>query len=235
MNKNLWIGVGGVIFAATSTMVAKKQMEERNIRVDLSNIVVLGDSVAFGYQTVGGVTTYLKEEFPESKVTNKGINGLTSYGLLERLENGEFDQKVKDATVILLNIGGNDLLDIFKAEGPKGIVRHFPKKKAQYRKNMRRIYAVLNELNPSVRIVQNSLYNSLEKEFRYYGFTNLLFVSWNQAIGGKQVIKVNTSPIGKNREIWLDQVHPTEEGYKILCDIIVDRLKPYVKLDNAKA
>ena len=77
-------------------------------QLDIKHIVILGDSVAYGYGTRGGIAKYLKETFPGSEVTNLGINGLTSTGLVERLKSDKWQHLIQTADLVLLNIGGND-------------------------------------------------------------------------------------------------------------------------------
>lgn len=192
--------------------------------LEIKHIVILGDSVAYGYGTRGGIAKHLEETFPDSKVTNLGINGLTSNGLVERLRNGQWDRTLASAEMVLLNIGGNDLLRGFKGSGAKGLVRQFSNLKKTYRTNLLEIYKHLRDLNGRQLIVQNNLYNSMKKEVQYFGFTNLLFRMWNSAIGEEGVIVSRTEPMGKNPSIWLDAIHPNEEGYKMMHELLLNTL-----------
>ncbi|WP_162287896.1 SGNH/GDSL hydrolase family protein [Indiicoccus explosivorum] len=186
----------------------------------IQNIVLLGDSVALGYGTRGGLSTYLKETFPESRITNLGINGLTSDGLVARLHEQKWDNKIKDADLIILNIGGNDLLRAFRSGGARGLIRGFAALKRGYRKNLLEIYAHIRNLNREAVFVQNSLYNSMKKDVQYFGFTNLLISLWNTAIGGKDIIVARMHEMGRDSSIWLDAIHPNEDGYKIMHDLL---------------
>lgn len=192
--------------------------------IEIKHIVILGDSVAYGYGTRGGIAKYLKETFRDSMVTNLGVNGLTSTGLVERLRGGRWDQTLASAELVLLNIGGNDLLRGFKGSGARGLVKQFSNLKKTYRKNLLEIYQHLRSLNENQLIVQNNLYNSMKKEVQYFGFTNLLFRMWNSAIGEEGIIISRTEPMGKNPAIWLDAIHPNEEGYRMMHEILLKTL-----------
>lgn len=126
--------------------------------------------------------------------------------------------------MVLLNIGGNDLLRGFKGSGAKGLVKQFSNLKKIYRKNLLEIYQHLRSLNEKLLIVQNNLYNSMKKEVQYFGFTNLLFRMWNSAIGEEGIIISRTEPMGKNPSIWLDSIHPNEEGYKMMHELLLKTL-----------
>ena len=68
-----------------------------------------GDETGQGY--VGIVTEQLKEELDPREVTvyNLGINGQDSSQLLQQLGQKNIIRQVKEADVILMTIGGNDL------------------------------------------------------------------------------------------------------------------------------
>lgn len=180
--------------------------------------------MAYGYGTKGGITNHLKETFPASRITNLGINGLTSSGLVQKMQTGSWQKPLQQADLVLLNIGGNDLLRGFRDGGAKGLVRQFAILKRTYRQNLLEIYAMLRKANDGVIIVQNNLYNSMKKEVQYFGFTNLLFRIWNTAIGEKGVIVSKTNAMGKNPAIWLDSIHPNEDGYKLMHELLLQTL-----------
>jgi acyl-CoA thioesterase-1 len=208
------------LFKGASFSSIKQHQKQLHIK----NIVILGDSVAYGYGTKGGISKHLKETFHGSTVTNLGINGLTSNGLIERLRSGHWDRFIAAADLVLLNIGGNDLLRGFRNSGAKGLVRQFSNLKRTYRKNLLETYQHIRNLNEDILIVQNNLYNSMKKEFQYFGFTNLLFRLWNTAIGEEGVIISRTDVMGKNPSIWLDAIHPNEEGYKLMHELLLKTL-----------
>lgn len=198
--------------------------KKQKTSLDIENIVILGDSVAYGYGTKGGITNYLKETFPASHITNLGINGLTSSGLVQKMQTGSWQKPLQQADLVLLNIGGNDLLRGFRDGGAKGLIRQFAILKRTYRQNLLEIYSMLRKANDGVIIVQNNLYNSMKKEVQYFGFTNLLFRIWNTAIGEKGVIVSKTNAMGKNPAIWLDSIHPNEDGYKLMHELLLQTL-----------
>lgn len=192
--------------------------------LEIKHIVILGDSVAYGYGTRGGIAKYLKETFPGSKVTNLGINGLTSNGLVERLYSDHWQQPLKTADLVLLNIGGNDLLRGFRSNGAKGLLKQFSSLKRIYRKNLLKTYEYIRKQNGQALIVQNNLYNSVKKDLQFFGFTALLFRLWNNAIGEKGVVVSRTDAMGKNPSIWLDDIHPNDEGYKLMHELLLKTL-----------
>ncbi len=211
-----------------SGALVKKALKRKNNHdkksLDIKQIIVLGDSVAYGYGTTGGIAKHLAESFPSSRVLNYGINGLTSDGLLERMKSGRWQKELKQADLVLLNIGGNDLLRQYKNGGAKELIRQFSALKRRYRQNLLEIYRLIRQDNEEVVIIQNSLYNSMNKEAQYFGFTDLLFRLWNSSIGAKGVIVANTRKMGKQPSIWLDSIHPNEEGYALMHELLLETL-----------
>ncbi|MEZ0479999.1 SGNH/GDSL hydrolase family protein [Planococcus sp. SSTMD024] len=191
----------------------------------IQKILILGDSVAYGYGTEGGIARHLKDSFPDSEVLNFGINGLTSDGLVERLRADYWQAELAQADLVLLNIGGNDLLRQYQGGGASELIRQFSSLKKKYRRNLLEIYGHIRDGNDRVVVVQNSLYNSMKKEVQYFGFTKLLFRMWNSAIGAKGVIVTNTREMGKLPSIWLDSIHPNEEGYAIMHQLLLETLQ----------
>ncbi|WP_341961166.1 GDSL-type esterase/lipase family protein [Planococcus maritimus] len=177
------------------------------------------------FLTKGGIARHLADSFPDSEVLNFGINGLTSDGLVERLRAGHWREELAQADVVLLNIGGNDLLRQYQEGGASELVRQFVPLKRKYRRNLLDIYGAIQQNNKHVLIVQNSLYNSMKKEAQYFGFTNLLFHIWNSAIGSNGILVTNTRKMGKVPSIWLDSIHPNEEGYAIMHQLLLETLQ----------
>lgn len=79
-------------------------------------LVVLGDSIAKGYgsskEAPGGFSSILAEKL-DADLTNLGIVGLDSEGLMEKLNTEKFETAIAEGDVVCLSIGSNDLLKPF--------------------------------------------------------------------------------------------------------------------------
>lgn len=208
-----------------SNKVPLSKIKHNMKQYTVKTIVILGDSVAYGYGTKEGIAKYLRESFPDSLIINLGINGLTSDGLVSRLYSGQWDRQLLSADLVLINIGGNDLLQGFRKLGTAGLVRNFKAIRLNYRKNLLAIYRKIRELNPDTLLVQNDLYNSMKKEHQYMGLTKLLYRRWNRMIGERGVIISRTDKMGRKPDIWLDGIHPNDEGYRVMHDLLIDTLR----------
>ena len=89
---------------------------------------------------------------------------------------------------------------------------------------MLQTYDYIRKQNDKALIVQNNLYNSVKKELQFFGFTSLLFRLWNTAIGEKGVVVSRTDAMGKNPSIWLDDIHPNDEGYQLMHELLLKTL-----------
>lgn len=225
--------VGIKYYMQTKKLHIKKQTIRTNLK-KMKRVVILGDSVARGYGTDnGGLTSHLKQffesEYGDVDIINKGIDNLTSKGLLNNIErNEEVRFVVSKANIVLINIGGNDLIRRFKEGGPKEIVLNIFRIRKNYNRNLEAIIAHIKELNPSAAIIVNSLYNSLDDNYQYFGFTTVLFKLWNMSIKQESIIKVNTKGLSRDKDIWVDMVHPNDKGYEELSKIIIQQLKPFL-------
>lgn len=208
-----------------SNKVPLRKIQKNTKEFAVKKIVIVGDSVAYGYGTKEGIAKYLRKSFPDSRIINLGINGLTSDGLVSKLSLGQWDRHIASADLALINIGGNDLLQGFRKFGTAGLVRNFKSIRLNYRKNLLAIYSKIRELNPEALIVQNDLYNSMKKEHQYHGLTQLLYRRWNRSIGERGVIISKTDKMGKKTGIWLDGIHPNDEGYRVMHELLIDTLR----------
>ncbi|MDD4773607.1 MAG: GDSL-type esterase/lipase family protein [Eubacteriales bacterium] len=154
-----------------------------------ASYVALGDSIAYGYGLQAAetecYTNIIAAEAGISAVnyTNYAVNGMTSSGLLNALNNispgSEAYTRLKDASLITVSIGSNDLLSKLS-----GVLRTLPdgadaaslaaieatltseQKLAEfdagvesYRTNLPLIYAQLRTFNPSSQIIMTGFYN----------------------------------------------------------------------------
>ncbi|MBE6837316.1 MAG: SGNH/GDSL hydrolase family protein [Ruminococcus sp.] len=92
------------------------------------SLTIIGDSIASGYGLEGYVSgnNYSAENYGkllcgEYGITsmnyfNYAVDGETTEGLLYELENGSYDIGIRSSNVIVVSIGGNDLLDAIIGE-----------------------------------------------------------------------------------------------------------------------
>ena len=153
-------------------------------------IVVLGDSISAGTGLDPEELNYghyLSEMF-DGDVTNYAVSGLTTDGMLTKLEQASVQKAVKEADLICLSIGSNDVLkptmDYFatlRQEGERTmdmltriaqsssitfyigqLTSTLREPIAHAKENMPKIEKALRELNPDAPIVAQTIYNPFE-------------------------------------------------------------------------
>lgn len=166
---------------------------------------------------------------------NEGIVHLTSEGLLRKLVDEQaYDQQLRETNLVLINIGGNDLLQHFHIDGPRGVIKNFFNVRSQYIKNLQQIIHYIENINPAITIVVNNLYNSLEKDYQYFGLTEAFIKYWNASLNKFPIIRVNTMELGRNRELWADMVHPNQVGYHELANLIIKQVGSLLREEESE-
>ena len=193
-----------------------------------------GDETGQGY--VGIVTEQLKEELDPREVTvyNLGINGQDSSQLLQQLGQKNIIRQVKEADVILMTIGGNDLFqggDVLLNFNLENII----KTQKQYVTNLEQIFTTLREQNTEATIFILGLYNPFI-DLEHNDVTNNIVREWNystQNVAGKfeKVVFVPTFDLFQlsvNDYLYSDHFHPNQAGY----GLISNRLAPLINWEK---
>lgn len=196
------------------------------------NILIIGDSIARGAgdETGNGFSTYipeyLKSNIPGNiSVLNAGVDGLKSTGLLEQLKSGKLNSQLAGSNMIVLSIGGNDLLalysfnDIEKATALKSI-------QTAYMENLKEILKIIREHSPDSLIVSIGLYNPAEDGVSI--LNNLLLNNWNDNTRKlveeeTKAVFIETNDIFKTdlkSNISSDKLHPSSFGYRAVSERI---------------
>ena len=220
-----------------NSVTEQKQTETANFTV-----LALGDSLTRGTGDetgkgyIGLVTDQLREELNprEIMVYNLSINGQNSSQLLQQLGQKNVIRQVKEANVILMTIGGNDLFqggDILKEFSLKKI----QPLQQQYLNNLEQIFTNLREHNAEATIFILGLYNPFI-EFEYSDVTNNIVRGWNYAtenVTGKfnHIVFVPTFDLFQlsvSKYLYSDQFHPNQAGYALISN----RLAPLINWEK---
>jgi lysophospholipase L1-like esterase len=208
------------------------------------NIVALGDSLTAGTGDVTGkgyvlrVKDKLSEQWtkPVYVLNNLAIPGYRTGQLEQQLETKPVLDAVRQADIILLTIGGNDLNEgVNSSDASQGDMIDFQKAKANLPGAAERFDAILNKLsetNPNALIVYSALYYPyLDLDAQRQGPP--IVQAFNKAASDSankygNVIVVPTYDLfalGGTKYLYADHFHPNADGYERIADRIAQVLK----------
>ncbi|HUP62090.1 MAG TPA: GDSL-type esterase/lipase family protein [Thermoanaerobaculia bacterium] len=196
--------------------------------------LILGDSLARGAgdETGLGIPGRLDQELRRrnlraQRTLNLGINGARTRDLLQQMERPNVQLLVRQANVIVVSIGGNDLWG-----GADWRTAAPPDPDAAMDDVLRRIETIvarIRALNPRARIFLIGLYNPFTGS--PYGKQIAMFVSrWNARVLQRfatdpELTLVHTADLFSHRDrLALDRFHPSSEGYGLIARRIADAL-----------
>ncbi len=223
--------------AQTSNILTKlKQVSDEKGKI---NYLILGDSVALGKgaEIGAGYGLYVQEELERERLhvelDNQGVSGQTSSELREMIRKPELEQKIRNADLINITIGGNDLLKSALDQGNwLQALSEFASIQAQYNENIGAILDHLRSLNDTAPILMTTLYNPISTEEIYYPLTEKLLQKWNTGMRkiSSQFPEVTVIEVAslfqKAKKDWLaDEIHPNEYGYRLIAKQIVEQIR----------
>lgn len=195
-------------------------------------VLGLGDSIIKGVGSENGgflpiVTNELQTGTHKTfHLVNEGISGYRSTQLKEYLYSGVLDEKIQKSDIIVVNIGGNDVLSLSKKKGIMEVFSSFGKIKSTYEDNLKDIASYIYNKNPNAYFVFLELYNPTDPEEKYYSITKRLLPQWNSIIyetayNYPNSIVIETTKVmkGEDRNLfYIDKVHPSSAGYEKIAE-----------------
>lgn len=167
---------------------------------------------------------------------NLGINGLTTVRLIPMLEETGVQHMLKEANVILLSIGGNDL---FQGAGGAQSVQTLPSK-AQIKqaslkasKNLGAVVRRVHEINPEAKLIYVGLYNPFSDMKDMKAIGNQAVDEWN-GTAWRMISQVEGANVVPTYDLFVnnltkylsdDHFHPNGDGYDEIAKRIVQGLK----------
>ncbi|TKH41714.1 lysophospholipase [Paenibacillus terrae] len=202
-------------------------------------VAAIGDSLAKGTGDDSGsgfvrrsVTLLNDQEGHKAQlINNLGINGLTTQGLLTKLNEPGVAYVLKKANVIIVSIGGNDLFQGAQAaqtgkEPPT--LKDLRKALPDAAKRLQKVLTKVGEINPKAKIIYVGLYNPFSDlpEMKIPG--NLVVTEWNLAAMAVTNQNSNMTLIPtfdlfqQNLPVYLstDHFHPNGQGYQAIAERI---------------
>jgi lysophospholipase L1-like esterase len=205
-------------------------------------IVSIGDSLTQGVgdeTESGGYVGILDNTFEDQNlnitIENFGKKGNRTDQLLKRLEKKEIKSAIKDANIVLITIGANDIMQVVKNNWSNLNMEPFEEEREKYVERLTSIFNNIIEINPEAEIYLIGFYNPFERYFGEIEQLGMIMESWNEA--GMTVTEdfqnVNFIPINDlfsatdENLLAEDHFHPNTKGYKLMARRVLDFLEEF--------
>jgi lysophospholipase L1-like esterase len=202
-------------------------------------IVSIGDSLTQGVGDEtenGGYVGILDHTFDDQNlnitIENFGKKGNRSDQLLKRLEKKEIQTSIKDANIVLITIGANDIMHVVKNNWTNLNMEPFKEEKVKYVERLTTMFNKIIELNPEAEIYLIGYYNPFEQYFGEIEQLGMIMDDWNEAgmMVTEEFENVYYIPIydlfrsPDENLLAEDHFHPNTKGYKLIAKRVIDYL-----------
>ncbi|WP_232713405.1 SGNH/GDSL hydrolase family protein [Bacillus xiapuensis] len=214
-----------------------KQWLPKDLRV-----VSIGDSLTEGVgdsTNSGGYVPYLAKDLEKLKeirqveFTNYGVKGNRTDQLLERLQERKVKRAIKQADIVIMTIGGNDIMKVFKENFTDLDVKKFNAERKVFERKLEQIIESIRKNNNEAGIVLVGLYNPFMNVLAGVKEVDEILKDWN-ASGKSTVEKYNQTcfvavdDIFRDSDenlLYKDYFHPNDRGYERMAKKIFQTMK----------
>lgn len=239
-------GVNDVLNPRASNLIKKTDVvAKEKKKTGTLQIVSLGDSLTRGVGDkegigyIGRMKEDLQKDYKKKvALTNLAVSGAKMPDLLKQIESNGAQYSIKQADVIVLTIGGNDLFPGWESLGKIDLETYRPDTET-FQNEAKKIIGEIRKLNTDSPIFWLGLYNPFEDVEDLKGSSNIV-VDWNAsleklAINNKNVYITPTFDLFQNRGkdlLYSDHFHPNEVGYTYMADRLVQNVVSKLKLEQ---
>lgn len=239
-------GVNDVLNPKASNLIKKTDVvAKEKKKTGTLQIVSLGDSLTRGVGDkegigyIGRMKEDLQKDYKQKvALMNLAVSGAKMPDLLKQMESSGAQYSIKQADVIVLTIGGNDLFPGWESLGKVDLETYRPDTET-FQNEAKKIIEEIRKLNTDSPIFWLGLYNPFEDVEDLKGSSNIV-VDWNAsleklALNDKNVYITPTFDLFQNRGkdlLYSDHFHPNEVGYTYMADRLVQNVASKLKLEQ---
>ncbi|WP_439021083.1 SGNH/GDSL hydrolase family protein [Bacillus thuringiensis] len=239
-------GVNDVLNPKASNLIKKNDVvAKEKKKTGTLQIVSLGDSLTRGVGDkegigyIGRMKEDLQKDYKQKvALTNLAVSGAKMPDLLKQIESSGTQYSIKQADVIVLTIGGNDLFPGWESLGKIDLETYRPDTET-FQSEAKKIIEEIRKVNTDSPIFWLGLYNPFEDVEDLKGSSNIV-VDWNAsleklALTDKNVYITPTFDLFQNRGkdlLYSDHFHPNEVGYTYMAERLVQNVASKLKLEQ---
>jgi len=208
-------------------------------------VLAAGDSLTQGVgdsTNKGGYLPYLETMLEKEKgikevdFYNYGVKGNRTTQLLKRLKTSELKGALKKADLVILTIGGNDIMKVVKDNIANLQLSKFTAEKESYYNHLTQILDLIHQENPHAQVVLVGLYNPFSKWFSEIKELDEIVADWNKT--GQLVIAnypnayfvpIEDMFLNATEDLlFTDNFHPNDKGYELIAQRLNETLEEQV-------
>lgn len=214
-------------------------------------IISAGDSLTEGVgdsTKTGGYLPYLRTLLEEEKgikevdFYNFGVKGNRTPQLLKRLQTEEMKETLSTADLVILTIGGNDIMKVVRDNISNLQLSVFEKEREVYINNLIEIMNSIIRVNPEAYIVLVGVYNPFSQWFSDIKELDQIVSEWNEASQRVVANYSNAYFVGiedlfinpAERLLHTDNFHPNDKGYELIAERLNETLEERTLPDLVK-
>jgi lysophospholipase L1-like esterase len=214
-------------------------------------IISAGDSLTEGVgdsTNTGGYLPYLRTLLEEEKgikevdFYNFGVKGNRTPQLLKRLQTEEMKETISTADLVILTIGGNDIMKVVRDNISNLQLSVFNKEREVYINNLIEIMNSIIRVNPEAYIVLVGVYNPFSQWFSDIQELDKIVSDWNEA--SQRVVSNYSNAYFVGIEdlfinppeslLHTDNFHPNDKGYELIAERLNETLEERTLPDLVK-
>lgn len=223
-----------------TALLLKEDVPSDFIPQDLT-IVSVGDSLTQGVgdsANKGGYLPYLQAELEKEKGVNHtefynfGVKGNRTDQLIKRLQTTNVQAGIEKADIVIITIGGNDVMKVVRENFSHLKVEYFNKAKRQYENNLHEILQLIRTINEDTMIVLVGLYNPFYTWFSDVKELDEIIDEWNETseliietYEDAYFVKIaDLFEYHGESLLYTDYFHPNDKGYELIASRLFEKL-----------
>ncbi len=226
---------GKALETVSSSTGDKEVVKDPDIRmVGLGDSLTKGSGDSTGQGYIGRLAANIENETDTSiLVENYAVHGRQTPKLYKMLLDDEVKKALSEADVIVMSIGGNDLMKVVKEHFLDLQIDMFQKEQTNYVERLDAIMKRIRSINSDAPILFIGLYNPLLENFQSVTEIDQIVQRWNGATqetvekdGNTTFVPVYELFHSVDENLFFeDGFHPNDQGYELMARQIQYRLK----------